>query len=409
MKSKYDRRNYIIIGLCAILVVMGVGYAAFSSLLTINGTANISNSWCVGFDRTKTNTYEVKKGISTGQVPTGTMTYSGTACETNYIPNASLTAVFHQPGDQITYTLTIKNKSSVTAVIKSILVDSESVSTNTTKKKGNITYIINMPADTTLSPNEETTMTVVAKVQNDTDITGTYTGGETQTINVGINTEQDDGNGGMDTTFTGTIYRNDTNGLDIGRNAAATYCAYGDMGGNRVNSCDIFSFGFNTKNECTTFIANNQDIVEQYQLTNITCENTPQLLSTNFKTDPSELNTNYYLKHDVVENVVTASYVCFVYNNQEHCLKGGDGGASFAANTQIIKDYQTFYNLPDKASDIHNTDRDSGCNFDYPNSYCDSGYFNHVIATSTGYTSVENSSYLESCSVTSEGNSFCSE
>ena len=45
MKSKRDKRNYIIIGLCAILVIMGVGYAAFSQLLTINGTANITNSW----------------------------------------------------------------------------------------------------------------------------------------------------------------------------------------------------------------------------------------------------------------------------------------------------------------------------------------------------------------------------
>ena len=29
LKSKQDQRNYIIIGLCMILVVMGVGYAAF--------------------------------------------------------------------------------------------------------------------------------------------------------------------------------------------------------------------------------------------------------------------------------------------------------------------------------------------------------------------------------------------
>ena len=399
VKSERDKRNFIIIALCAILVIMGVGYAAFSSLLTINGTANITNSWCVGFDQTKTDTYEVKKGVSTGEAPTGTMTYSGTACETNYIPNASLTAAFHQPGDQITYTLTIKNKSSVTADIKSILVDNESVSTNTTKRKGNIIYIINMPADTTLSPNEETTMTVVAKFQNDTDIESGYTG-ETQKIEVGINTEQDDGNGGMDTTFTGTIYRNDTKGLNTGDMVAATYCAYGDMGGNRVNSCDVFNFGFNTKNECTTFIANNQDLVEQYQLTNITCENAPQLLSTNYKTDPSELNANYYLKHDVVSNVITNSYVCFVYNNAEHCMKGGDGGTSFAANTQIIKDYQTFYNLPDN--------QNPGCRFNSFGLYCYGGGFSSVIANSDGYVIVDGSS-SEGCLVDNGGSSACGE
>ena len=34
MRGKFNstQRNYIIIGLCAILVIMGVGYAAFSSL-----------------------------------------------------------------------------------------------------------------------------------------------------------------------------------------------------------------------------------------------------------------------------------------------------------------------------------------------------------------------------------------
>ena len=74
IRSERDKRNYIIVALCAILVVMGVGYAAFSSLLTINGTANISNSWCVGFDNTKTDTMEVTKGVSTGENPTGTMT-----------------------------------------------------------------------------------------------------------------------------------------------------------------------------------------------------------------------------------------------------------------------------------------------------------------------------------------------
>ena len=49
--------------------------------------------------------------------------------------NSSLTATFHQPGDQIEYTLTIVNKSTVTAAIKSILVDNESVTSDTTKKK----------------------------------------------------------------------------------------------------------------------------------------------------------------------------------------------------------------------------------------------------------------------------------
>ena len=397
--NQRQKRTYIIIALCIILLIMGVGYAAFSSLLTINGTASISNSWCVGSDITKTNTMKVTKGLETGENPTRTMNYSGNTCETNYKPNASLASAFNQPGDEIEYTLTIKNKSSVTAAIKSIVINgNESVTSDWKHTDGNISYIVKMPEDTTLAPNEETTMTVITKFQNETPIEGKYTK-ETQTLSIAINSEQDDGNGGMDTTFTGTIYRNDTKGLNTGDMVAATYCVYGDMGGNRVNSCDIFSFGFNTKNECTTFIANNQELVEQYQITNITCENAPQLLSTNYKTDPSALNANYYLKHDVVSNVITNSYVCFVYNNQEHCLKGGDGGAAFAANTQTIKDYQTFYNLPDNKS--------PGCYFDSSNSDCGGGGFYSVNADSSGFVYVSGSS-SENCNVYSDGYSHCS-
>lgn len=97
MKKPMDKSNYIMIALCLIIVIMGIGYAAFSSLLTINGTANILNSWCVGFDNTKTDTYQITKGLSTGTTPTGSMSYSGTVCGTNLVPTSSLDSHFYQP------------------------------------------------------------------------------------------------------------------------------------------------------------------------------------------------------------------------------------------------------------------------------------------------------------------------
>ena len=395
IRSERDKRNYIIVALCAILVVMGVGYATFSSLLTINGTASTSNSWCLGFDNTKTNAYEITKGISTGEAPSGSMAYTGTACGSNLVPHADLSATFHQPGDQIEYTLTIKNASTVTAAIKSILVDSESVSTNTTKKKGNIIYIINMPADTTLSPNEETTMTVVAKVQNDTDITGTYTGGETQTINVGINTEQDDGNGGMDTTFTGTIYRHNAQTIMNGFAMAGKWCGIG-----AINSCD-YGIIFQSEASCRQFIqygiANNVTIYGD--LSEYTCTESSTKREITYTKDASTLNANYYLKHDVVEDIVTNSYVCFVYNNAEHCMKGGE----FETNTQIIKDYQTFNNLGD-----YDYSTDTGCNFISSYSTCYGGDFYRINVRSDGFVIVNGSS-SEDCRVTSDGGSACNE
>ena len=355
IKTERDKRTYLIIALCAILVVMGVGYAAFSSLLTINGTANISNSWCVGFDNTMTNTMEVTKGVSTGTTPTGTMSYSGTACGSTLQPNSSLNAHFYQPGDEIEYTLTITNKSTVAAAIKSILVDNESVTSNTTKKKGNITYVVEMPVKTTLDVNESTTMKVIAKFQNETDVTGNVNG-ETQSIEVKINAEQDDGNGGFTpspSTFTGSIYRNNTSYLANKGSAAASS--------------------------------------NPYSIANLT-------EGTDYVKNVTLLNKTYYLKHDVVEDEITNSYVCFVYNNAEHCMKGGDNGASFAANTQIIKDFQTFNNLPDNAN--------PGCNFGSSYSGCRGGGFYRVYAESDGDVLVYGSS-SEYCHVINGGNSYC--
>ena len=49
MRGRFNstQRNYLIVGLCAILVIMGVGYAAFSSQLKITGTSNIDSTWSV--------------------------------------------------------------------------------------------------------------------------------------------------------------------------------------------------------------------------------------------------------------------------------------------------------------------------------------------------------------------------
>ena len=360
IRSERDKRNYLIIALCAILVVMGVGYAAFSSLLTINGTANISNSWCVGFDNTQTSAMQITKGVSTGTQPTGSMSYSGTACGSTLQPNSSLNAHFYQPGDQIEYTLTITNKSSVTAAIKSILVDGESVTSNTTKKKNNITYIVEMPEKTTLGVNESTTMKVIAKFQNETDVTGNVNG-ETQTIEVKINAEQDDGNGGFTptpTAFTGTIYRWSTTKLANKESSAASNYPYS--------------------------IANLTE-------------------GTDYVKNATLLNKTYYLKHDVEEDIITASYVCFVYNNAEHCMKGGDGGASFAANTQTIKDFQTFNNLGD-----YDSSTKTGCNFNSSDSYCNGGGFYFVNAYSDDNVNVIGSS-SENCYVNYDGSSRCNE
>ena len=387
LKIKQDKRNYIIIGLCLILVVMGVGYAAFSSLLTINGTANISNSWCVGFDNTKQNTYTAKVGITGGTAPTGSITFSGSTCETKYQPDASLTATFHQPGDQIEYTLTIKNKSTVPVAIKSIQVENNNVTTDTTIKKENIEFIVHMPESTNLAVDGETTMRVVARFQNTTDVTGVYNG-EEQSLNVKINAEQGTGTDGMVTTYTGTIYRKNISILSINDNINTTDKIW--IITNELENTVYGSSIYNTEADCQLGYTNKYNSPIGYRCQKV------QKGTGNYFENAQDLKINYYLKHDIVEDVVTNSYVCFVYNNSEHCLQGGDGGIAYDSNVNKIKDFKAFNNLG-----AYNYNTKTGCMFGDNGSFCYDNEKNSILAEKSGRTVSNN------CHLTAEGNSFC--
>ena len=108
MNKRINRtqRNYIIVGLCAILVIMAVGYAAFSSQLKISGTSNIANNFIVKI--TDIQSTVQSGGASDAVVPSYTDT----------------TATFHtnlvSPGDSMKYEVTIENKGSIDAVLKTI-------------------------------------------------------------------------------------------------------------------------------------------------------------------------------------------------------------------------------------------------------------------------------------------------
>ena len=391
--TERKKKSILIGALLAVVVLMGIAYAAFASNLTITGTGSVSSNWCIGFDSTRTSDYTATAGISGGTVPTGSMAFSGDSCGSNYKTTASLNASFKQPGDKIEYTLTIGNKGTLPAAIESINVDNQSVTSDTTITKGNIKYIIEMPESTSLAVNATTTMKVTAMFQNDTAVSSSTT--EQQTISVAINAVQDDGNGGFTptaTAFTGTIYRWNTvtakDGDPIVPVSRTKYVL--TDGTNEAGN-------FDTEEACTTqrntYLG--QGMPESYtcQQKTVTTEGVGE-----YTTNASTLNKTYYLKHTVVNDIITASYVCFVYNNSEHCMKGGDNGASFVANTQIIQDYQTFYDLPNNAN--------PGCYFNSSNSYCFGGGFDRVYANSVGRVLVDGSS-SGNCFVGSVGDSGC--
>lgn len=142
MKQR-DHRNIVIGVLCSALLVMGVGFAYLTSALTINGSVGVKNA-----------TWDVKfTNIATVANPTSTNV-------SNAISEDGLTANFNvlltQPGDTVTYTLTVKNSGTIDAKISNI---EATTPTETTGNKA-IKFSYEDIKDRVVKAGESTTMAV---------------------------------------------------------------------------------------------------------------------------------------------------------------------------------------------------------------------------------------------------------
>ena len=103
------QRNYIIIGLCMILVIMGVGYAAFQSQLKITGTSNITSNWSVKI-------IDIQSSVLSGQ-----------ASDASTPTHTDLTATFQtklvSPGDAMKYDITVENQGNIDAYLNNIQIN----------------------------------------------------------------------------------------------------------------------------------------------------------------------------------------------------------------------------------------------------------------------------------------------
>ena len=103
------QRNYIIIGLCMILVIMGVGYAAFATQLKITGTSNIASNFLVKI-------IDIQSTV-----------LSGSASDAMAPTHTDLTATFStnlvSPGDAMKYDITVENQGNIDAYLSDIQVN----------------------------------------------------------------------------------------------------------------------------------------------------------------------------------------------------------------------------------------------------------------------------------------------
>ena len=175
MESK--NKNILIASLLAVVLVMAVGYAAFVQQLTISGTAEITSTWNVHFDTSKTSGDGVvapTTGAGGTQAPTGSIGYEDNG------QKANITATLNQPGDKIVFTLTIKNDGNINAEMADPVVTLNGDGTDTNPdalivQEGNIIFTVTPAAPTTIDGGAEATMTVTAEFDSNAQSVGDTT------------------------------------------------------------------------------------------------------------------------------------------------------------------------------------------------------------------------------------------
>ena len=102
------QRNYIIAGLCMILVIMGVGYAAFQSQLRISGTSNITSNWSVKIT-------DIQSKVVNG-------TPANASAPTHTDTTATFRTTLTSPGDTMQYDVTVLNEGDIDAKLDKITI-----------------------------------------------------------------------------------------------------------------------------------------------------------------------------------------------------------------------------------------------------------------------------------------------
>ena len=174
MDSKH--KNALIGALLAVVFVMAVGYAAFAQQLTINGSAEITSNWHVGFDTSKTTdepgVVNPSMGANGTTAPSGEVSYTDDQ-------NATISADLVQPGDKVTFTLTVENYGNINAKLNTPVVTAtngnDEDSSPLVVKQGNIIFTVTAPSPTTINEGETATMTVTAEFDSSAQSVGTTT------------------------------------------------------------------------------------------------------------------------------------------------------------------------------------------------------------------------------------------
>ena len=125
--SEKKSKNVVIIALCITLIFMGVGFAALSQTLQINGTATVTGSWDVKITNIEAVEAVYAHTAVTGAANLANFATVGTVADktgnvhgvvngfTGGGTNATFNVDLNEPGDYVIYKVTVTNGGSIVA------------------------------------------------------------------------------------------------------------------------------------------------------------------------------------------------------------------------------------------------------------------------------------------------------
>ena len=130
MNREREMKTLVIAALVISVVAIGVGFAAFSTTLQINGTATVNTdgkTWNVFFEKIE------KTGLSSTGVDSSTPTITnGTVGEnTTNAAISTITAAFTAPGQKLQYKVTVKNAGTYDAKLTAANLETTLTATGT--------------------------------------------------------------------------------------------------------------------------------------------------------------------------------------------------------------------------------------------------------------------------------------
>ena len=159
MKNIFKQKRNILIMMFALVVIMGIGFAAYSQQLQIKDTSSIDSNWDIYISNVTPGTKEAGTLVG-GATGTG-------APDPDEKTKANLTTDLKYPGDSITYTIDVTNGGTVDAEV-------EKVELKPLKENTVIKYSIIDEANTQYL-NAGDTKQFKVKVEYDPEKTGTAT------------------------------------------------------------------------------------------------------------------------------------------------------------------------------------------------------------------------------------------